>query len=194
MTRTRIGLALSTAVLGLVGLVGLAACGRTATNASDAVDVPANLSAEGQALAAMGFDTADLTTDAQVGVPATAPSGSPSIGPSTRAQHGAGPHRIRVFLRRNVLHGEAVVQTKDGGAKTIAVQRGTVTAVTSTTMTVKSNDGFTQTWTFGNPIHVVQNRAALQPSDIKVGAGVGVAGPKDNGAYTARLIVIPTNK
>jgi hypothetical protein len=196
MTRTRIGLALSAAAIGLLGLVGLSACAPDAntgtTNASDSVEVPGDLTAEGQALAAMGFQTADLTP---VRDPRPVASTDPSTSPSTGAKRGdrVGPHRARVFLRRNVLHGEAVVQTKDG-VKTIAVQRGTVTAITDTSITVKSTDGFTQTWTFGKPINVIEHRTTVQPSSVKVGTTIGVAGPKENGGYTARLIVIPAAK
>jgi hypothetical protein len=191
MMRTRIGVALGTAALGLVGLVGLTACGpalTNGTNASDSVEVSGDLTTEGQALAAMGFETADLT----LGAPARDPRPVASTDPSAGAKRGdrvLGPHRGRVFLRRNVLHGEAVVQTKDG-PKTVAVQRGTVTAITDKSVTVKSSDGFEQTWTFGSPLNVIDHRTTIQPNAVKVGATVGVAGPKENGGYTARLVVI----
>jgi hypothetical protein len=195
MTRTRIGLVLSTAAIGLLGLVGLSACGPATIDNSSAnagIDVPGDLSSEGQALAAMGFQTADL---APARDPHPAASTDPSAKPSAGAKRGnrIGPLRGRVFLRRNVMHGEAVVQTKDG-VKTIAVQRGTVTAITDTSITVKSTDGFTQTWTFGSPINVIEHRTTVQPTAVKVGTEVGVAGPKENGGYTARLIVIPAAK
>jgi hypothetical protein len=195
MTRTRIGLVLSTAAIGLLGLVGLSACGPASIDNSSAnagIDVPGDLSSEGQALAAMGFQTADL---APARDPRPVASTDPSAKPSPGAKRGdrVGPLRGRVFLRRNVLHGEAVVQTKDG-VKTIAVQRGTVTAITDTSITVKSTDGFTQTWTFGSPINVIEHRTTVQPTAVKVGTEVGVAGPKENGGYTARLIVIPGAK
>jgi hypothetical protein len=154
MTRLRIALA-------AIALVGLSACG-TQTPAE------AELPAEAQALAAMGFDAAL--------VPAEAPSGRPDR-----------PLRARVLLRRNVLHGEAVVQTKDG-QQTVAVQRGEVTAINDKSVTVKSADGFTQTWTFGNPLHVLEHRTPVQTSAIKVGGEVGVAGAKESGGYVAKLI------
>jgi hypothetical protein len=97
------------------------------------------------------------------------------------------------MLRRNTLHGEVVVQTKDG-VRTVDVQRGTVTAIDAKTVTVKSADGFTLTWTFGNPLHVVEHRTAVQPSAVKVGTEIGLAGVKDGGVTTARLIVIPNSK
>jgi hypothetical protein len=97
---------------------------------------------------------------------------------------------VRAYLRKNTLHGEIVVQTKEG-TRTIAVQRGTVTALDDDSMTVKSTDGFTMTWTFGENLRVIERRTTVQPEDVEVGAEVGVAGAKDGDRATARLVVIP---
>jgi hypothetical protein len=179
--RSRIGLAV--AVIGLVGLAGLAGCARLADRVGAAAQAPAESSPEALALAAMGFD-AGLE-------PAGAPSADPSSSPSRDPGHsGKGRRALRVQLRKNVLHGEAVVQTKNG-VQTIEVQRGRVTAVTGTTVTVTSTDGFTETWTFGDPFRVVQNRAKVAASAIKAGAQIGIAGTKSGDTVTARLAVLP---
>jgi hypothetical protein len=179
--RSRIGLAV--AVIGLAGLMGLAGCARLADRAGAAAQAPAEQSPEALALAAMGFD-AGLE-------PAGAPSADPSSSPSRDPGHsGKGRRALRVQLRKNVLHGEAVVQTKNG-VQTIEVQRGRVTAVTGTTVTVASTDGFTETWTFGDPFRVVQNRAKVAASAIKAGAQIGIAGIKSGDTVTARLAVLP---
>jgi len=89
-----------------------------------------------------------------------------------------------------VLHGEAVVQTEEG-TKTVVVQRGEVTAITASSVTVKSNDGFTLTWTFSDQLRVFERRNQIQPSAVAVGARIGVAGEKTSGDPSARLIVIP---
>jgi ABC-type transport system substrate-binding protein len=167
MKSTRIGLA--AAVIGLVGLVGLAGCGRLAESAQ----LPADTSPEAVALASMGFDTAGLD-------PAVAPSDHPV----------KGRRGLRVELRKNVLHGETVVQTKNG-TQTIEVQRGQVTAVTASSVTIKSTDGFTETWTFGEKFTVVQKRAKVAASAIKSGAQIGIAGTKSGDTSTARLAVLP---
>lgn len=99
-----------------------------------------------------------------------------------------------MLLRRNTLHGEAVVKTKDGGTQTVAVQRGEVTAIDGDSMTVKSTDGFTVTWTFGDDLRVVEHRATVRVSDVKVGTTLGVAGAKDGDKGAARLILIPRAK
>jgi hypothetical protein len=89
-----------------------------------------------------------------------------------------------------VLHGETVVQTKNG-TLTIAVQRGQVTAVSATAITVKSTDGFTETWTVGDKFVVVHAKAKVSIGDIKQGAEIGIAGAKDGQNATARLAILP---
>ena len=64
----------------------------------------------------------------------------------------------------------------------------------ATTVTVKSADGFTLTWTFGDPVKVVKDRAKAAPSALTVGATVGVAGERTGGTTTARLVVVPGAK
>ncbi|WP_433283847.1 hypothetical protein [Micromonospora sp. CA-244673] len=188
-----------TALLAAAAL-GLAGCG-PAQVAQDsaketAVEVAAALGADGQALAALGVDAGDLDVD-PVAAPAPSASGAPGeqAGPQgkrgERAQEWRKRHRARVLLRKNTLHGEVVVQTKDGGTKTVAVQRGQVTAIDAKSMTVKSTDGFSMTWTFDEKLRVVERRTTVQSSDIKVGTTVGVAGAKDGDNGVARLIVVP---
>ncbi len=172
---------LALVVVGLAGLIGLAGCGRLADRA-DTVQIPADTSPEAVALAAMGFDT---------GTAGLEPAGvEPSGGPSGTPDHGVKRRAPRVELRKNVLHGETVVQTKDG-VQTIEAQRGQVTAVTATTVTVTSTDGFTETWTFGPKFTVVHNRAKVATGDIKQGAQIGLAGTKSGSGSTARLAVLP---
>jgi hypothetical protein len=72
----------------------------------------------------------------------------------------------------------------------VVVQRGSVTAVDDTTVSVKSADGFTQTWTFGDKLRVVQDRKTVAATAIKAGAEVGVAGAKDGDRNVARLVAI----
>jgi len=169
MTRTRIALTLST--LGLAGLLGLSGCGVGASSNTPA-SAAADTSDEATALQAVGFDTG-LTPAA-------------SAAPTDRGKRGL---RARTFLRKNTLHGEMTVQGKDG-VKTIVVQRGSVTEVTSTSVSVKSADGFTATWTFGDRLKVVQDKKAIQVSALKTGAEIGVAGTKDGSTDDARLIAV----
>jgi len=173
MTRTRIALTLTT--LSLAGLLGLTACGVGAGPTGAPAVAAADLADEAYALTAVGMSTS-LEDD-----PAPAASDSATLGERRRA--------ARKFLRKNTLHGEMTVQGKNG-VKTVVVQRGTVTAVDATSVSVKSTDGFTQTWTLGDPLRVVQNRKAADAAAIKTGAEVGVAGKKDGDKTVARLVAI----
>ena len=127
----KIRVALATAALGAVTLLGLAACGGT--------DVTDSMTPEAAALTAVGFSQPDLAPDAD-------PSPSSSAKP-----HRDKRPRLRRELAQHVEHGEVVVQTKDGD-KTVDVQRGTITAITASSITVKSADGFSQTWAFGTKL------------------------------------------
>ncbi|HEX7744408.1 MAG TPA: hypothetical protein VF462_03985 [Micromonosporaceae bacterium] len=186
----RFGVVTASFVLAAVGALGLTGCGLARGSAQDATGPTAAVEAEGQALTALGFHPVDMQP---LGLqdPRTAPSATP--GPAEQAKPGEQPrrrHPLRSLLRKNTLHGEIVVQT-DAGIRTIAVQRGTVTAIDAGSMTVKSTDGFTMTWTFDADLRVIERRTTVQPADVEVGTEVGVAGAKDADRATARLIVIP---
>lgn len=106
------------------------------------------------------------------------------------------------------LHSESVVKDADGTYRTVLAQRGTVDAVTSTAITVRSEDGFTRTYalTADTRITVVPAPAAdgspatgddgtrLKPTDgtsadLATGDAVLVAGVQDGGTATAQRIV-----
>ena len=99
------------------------------------------------------------------------------------------PGAAKRLLRRNTLHGELTVQTRQG-VTTVLVQRGEVTAATATGFTVKSTDGFTLTWVFGEKVKVRKDKADAERSAIAAGAQVAVAGAKAGAAATARLVRI----
>jgi len=172
---------LTLTTLGLAGILGLSGCGIGAGNstATSPAVAAADVADEAYALQAVGFDTG-LAAD-------PAPSSSAAAGDrKTPAERRAA---LRKYLRKNTMHGEITVQGKEG-VKTIVVQRGTVTAVTATSVTVKSTDGFTATWDFGDKLKIVQNRQAVAAGALKTGAEVGVAGTKDGSTDSARLIAI----
>jgi hypothetical protein len=188
--RNRFGIAIATIVLGVVGTFGLTGCGPGASNAASVA-----LSPEATALTALGFTDIDVTAaDSADGTDAS-PDATPPRSPNGK---NAGKKRhpllrrlaIRRGLAKHIQHGEITVSTKDGD-KTIEVQRGVITAISSTSVTVKCTDGFTMTWTIGSPIHVIEHRTTVQPSDLVAGDTVGIAGLKDGSANTAKLIVIP---
>jgi len=171
----RLGLVVASGVLAM-GLVGCGG-GPVGPAGGAAVEVAAAMGAEGQALAAMGLDPS----------PAASPSAVPDdkVAPDRKERR-----KARVLLRKNVLHGEVVVQTKEG-TKTVAVQRGEVTEIGDSSVTVKSIDGYTATWSFAADLHVVRHSSTVKPEEIATGTRVGVAGAKDGEKFVARLIVVP---
>jgi len=120
-------------------------------------------------------------------------SASPSTSASASVNGGAASGTTAAKklhgLRSRALHGEFVVQTKDG-LKTVVLQKGSVTALSATSVTVKSTDGFTVTWTINDQTRVRKDKAAAASSDLKSGLVVRVVGPKDGSSTTARVIAI----
>jgi hypothetical protein len=167
----------------VVGALGLAGCGRLAGGGSASAGA-SDLSWDGQALEAIGFNPSDLVPAANVTDATPDPTATGKAG-NRKARF----RKLRFAFGKKLLHGEATVQTDDG-TKTVDVQRGSVTAVDATSVTVKSTDGFTLVWHFGSPFTVVQNRAKVDPSAITVGESVGVAGTRDGDTVNARLLVI----
>jgi hypothetical protein len=166
----------SIVLVAALALTGVAGCGRLRDRAAGSTTDTTDMSWDGQALQSLGYDTADLTSAAAVDGTATA---------APKARH----PRLR-FVFQHALHGEATVQT-DEGLKTVVAQRGQVTAVDASSVTVKSTDGYTLTWTLGANSVVVVDRARSQIAAVAVGATVGVAGSRDGDTVTVRLLVVP---
>jgi hypothetical protein len=198
--RSRIGITIATTAVGALGVLGLAACSPSAPAAT-------TMTPEATALTALGFADSDVNgaaadasndaanqPNAAADVTATAgASASASAAPGRGNRRHPGLRRLlirRATIARHVEHGSVTVSTKNGD-ETIDVQRGTITTISSTSMTVKSADGFTLTWTFGDKMRVLENRSTIQPSDVTAGETVGVAGEKSGSTETARLVVIP---
>ena len=191
--RSRLGMTVATATLGVLGVLGLAACSPSAPAATTGT-----LSPEATALTALGFTDAEIAgAAADASTSGTPASPVPQASGSAKGGHDNHPALRRLLIRRAIVakhveHGSVTVATKNGEL-TIDVQRGTITAISSTSMTVKSADGYTLRWTFGDKTRVLDDRATIQPSQLKVGETVGVAGPKTGSSDTARLVVVPKN-
>ena len=172
-------------VIGMLVAVGLgtAGCGLVADRVSEAA---AAISPEAEALTALGYNPDDV-------VPSEDPAPAASDGPKADRAKAGRPRLERRALRKNTLHGEVVVQTEEG-TKTVLVQRGEVTAIDDNGITVKSTDGFSLSWSYGDKLRVIERRATVQADDLAVGDQVGVAGTKDGDAASARLIVIPLDR
>jgi hypothetical protein len=81
------------------------------------------------------------------------------------------------------IHGTFVVPKADGGYQTVHTQRGEVTAVSATSITVRSEDDFTKTYTVTADTGVNAQRDGI--GSIEVGDEVRILGVEADGAVTA---------
>lgn len=103
-------------------------------------------------LAAGGVVGAALALGGGAAAQTPEPTQSTAPGQGQGEQRGPGPkigkgrgHGAR-HLGGPGIHGEFVVPNADGGYQTIATQRGEVTAVSPTSITVRSEDGYSATY------------------------------------------------
>jgi hypothetical protein len=144
------------------------------------------------ALAAAGLTGAALARggggeQAALAASTSSPSASPSAGTDGRVErHGfrGGPGLLGMG---GAIHGELVVPDGDGGYRTVVVQRGTASKVGSDTITVTSDDGFTQTYDVPAGTGVGALREGL--GSIKSGANVVVMAEKKGGSLTATHVM-----
>jgi hypothetical protein len=213
MTRWVAGIA-ATAVLVGGGTVALASSGhgtspRQAAPAGQAATLNTVLSsADSPSVADMA--AAAPTVSASAGATSAPAAGTKAAAACARGtrrlrstRRPVAAHRVRAACRHRLarvrllvrgIHGQFTYETKKG-AKTLAFERGTIQAVTGTTVTVKASDAATWTW------HLVSNTVVRQSSNkpgdkkvatssLSVGQRVFVGGSVVSGADNARLIVI----
>ncbi len=107
------------------------------------------------------------------------------------------------------LHGESVAKKADGTFHTEVTQRGTVESVSDTSITVRSEDGYSQAYTIDASTRITQvtappaedaeakddggkwlKRADGTIADIATGDDVRISGVKDGDTVTAERIVV----
>ncbi|GAA1958741.1 hypothetical protein [Catenulispora subtropica] len=124
-----------------------------------------------------------LTAASATSAFADAPAHSSKSVPAAKTHKGL-HHRLG-------MHGERTVKGKDGKTVVHEWQAGVVTAVSGDTVTVKSTDGFTLTWTLDSTTKV---HAGTQGAKAKVGDKVLVEGVKSGSANQARVLIDRTDK
>ncbi|HEV8277848.1 MAG TPA: hypothetical protein VGQ26_19445 [Streptosporangiaceae bacterium] len=157
----------------------------------------------GKPLILAGVAVAALITGAGVAMAAT--SGSPTSGAAAASPGGlaaapspsarpAFPHQGRPgggFFGLGgpfgAVHGQFVVPKSGGGYQTIDTQRGSVTAVSTNSITVKSADGFTKTYQVSSSTKVDAQRDGI--GSVKTGHQVAVTATDGGGTATAVSIL-----
>jgi len=140
------------------------------------------------ALAGTGAGVAAAQTTPTAPGPSTAANPAPAS-PAPGAKHtgthtGMGKHRGGL---RRVEHGEFTVHTKTGD-KVMDVQRGVVTAVNATSVTVKSTDGFSSTYTINPTTKVRKDKTTAAVSQIATNDRVQVMATKTGSTVIAQRI------
>ena len=149
-------------------------------------------------------------TGAGVAIAWAADSPPPSPSPSSQSAPGQEdrPAKPDKSQRPQHLHSEGVVKNADGTFQTVLEQRGTVEAVSDSSITVKSEDGYSQTYTVNAETKIKQVPAPaadgpsatpdggkrLKPADgtiadIATGSTVRIFGVKNGDQVTAERIV-----
>ena len=117
--------------------------------------------------------------------PTPSTSASPTPGASPTAKPGKTDSKKRDLTQR-ALHGEVTL----GGKKQRVVdfQRGTVTAVSASSITVLSTDDFSATYVVDAKTTVRKAKEKAAISDVKTGDKVRVVALKDGSTLTASKI------
>ncbi|HEY0397155.1 MAG TPA: hypothetical protein VGF00_02125, partial [Acidimicrobiia bacterium] len=107
--------------------------------------------------------------------------------------HGGGPFggKLFGFGRSGGLHGEFTIKKPDGsGYQTIATQTGEVTGVSPSSITVKSEDGFSRTYSVDENTFVGSGRDGI--GTVKTGDTVRIAGLVEDGKAKAAAVLDST--
>ncbi|MEU5991975.1 hypothetical protein ABZ806_23655 [Spirillospora sp. NPDC047418] len=134
-------------------------------------------------------------------VPASAadPAPSPSASPNAKHAHPRHPghagkgHPFRRARAFRGVHGEATVQRKDG-FHLVTWQRGQITSVSSSGVTVRSADGVSWTWTAGGDTRVRKDGEKAALKNLATNDKVLVTGERSGDTRTAHLIRAPKRR
>jgi hypothetical protein len=149
------------------------------------VAVAALLGGAGAALAATNSGGTAATPSAVVATPVPSPSLGQPGAPGPGFRHFGGRFGLGGGLF-GALHGQFVVAKSGGGYQTVDVQNGQVTAVSSTSITLKSSDGFTMSYVVASSTLVDAQRDGI--GSVKVGNQASVLATVSGSTATATSI------
>lgn len=96
-----------------------------------------------------------------------------------------GPGRME-GLGGRILHGDVTIKDDNDEAVQARIQSGTVESVSATSIVVKSEDGYTATWTVTSDTKVHRDRSDATIADVKTGDFVRLQGPLSGDTATAK--------
>jgi hypothetical protein len=144
-------------------------------------------------LAGAGVAMAATSGSPASGAAAASPAGgtaampSPSAWPASPHQGRPGGFGFAFGGPFGAVHGQFVVPKSGGGYQTIDTQRGSVTAVSTSSITVRSADGFTRTYQVSSSTNVDAQRDGI--GSVKTGHQVAVTATNSGGTATAVSIL-----
>jgi hypothetical protein len=158
------------------------------------------MSRSGAALRAAGWVTVGAVAVGGVATAATTTSSDPSKPAASNATNAATPPANAKKkwgtrggelgrLEGRLLHGQFVVRGKDNKPTTLAEQRGTVSAVSPTSISLTSTDGFSQTYVVNVDTKVRIDRKKSSIADVKLGQTATVIAGVSGSTETAKMIV-----
>lgn len=118
--------------------------------------------------------------------PSATATPAPGTSPTAKPGQANKPNKAKHNLAQRALHGEVTL----GGKKhrVIDFQRGTVAAVSASSITVKSTDDFSATYELDANTKVRHAKEKASIGDVKTGDKVRVVALKDGSTLTARRI------
>jgi hypothetical protein len=141
---------------------------------------------------AYGHTPSDEPTTSPTAAATSSPAETPDAKPGRQRQKEDVDRRPKAgrqlrFMAR-ALHGEVTLAGEEH--RVIVFQRGEVQKVSGTSVTVKSNDAFVETYALSDDTKVRQNRAEAKLSDIDTEDRVLVVAIKDDSTLNARRVIV----
>jgi hypothetical protein len=159
----------------------------------------------GKSIAAGAGAVGLLGVGLYLAVPAFADDPSPSSSPRVTAsqqdkdkrdrahgKHRPWKHRARWAARG--VHGEATVRQKDGTFRVSTWQRGQITGVGGASVTVRSADGVSWTWTTTGKTRIRKNGDKAAVNALASGDRIVVIGERSGATRTATVIRVPQKR
>lgn len=140
------------------------------------------------AVAAGGVATAAATTSSDPSKPAASEATNAATPPAKAHEKWGKRGGELGRLEGRLLHGQFVVLGKDNKPTTLAEQRGTVSAVSPTSISLTSTDGFSQTYVVNADTKVRIDRKQSSIADVKLGQTATVFAGVSGSTETAKRI------
>ncbi|HEX2756250.1 MAG TPA: hypothetical protein VHM48_12345 [Candidatus Limnocylindrales bacterium] len=136
-------------------------------------------------------DPGDDALTAELDAVLAADQASPSAAPRAGERIAVRGQLRRLAAWRRLVHATVVVDLKAGGLTTIQLDHGTISAMTSTTLTIAEAGGGSVSVALGDETRVRRDGAKAAAADLRNGDEVFVMSKVEAGGASAYLVVVP---